>query len=138
MVNLGRNVEENRRDVNTIHYIIIAYQPIKKAEQKSPAIYCYLSIGMYRCLFSVIIQSNIAQITNAMGKPAGATVKCVHKTPTITGKTTKAPNALVLGMIISRPPNTSAKPTKGINHDISIIAAVSFYSGSGKLSGTGM
>lgn len=80
----------------------------------------------------------MAQMTMAIGNPSGATVKCTNKTPTITGKTIKAPNARVLENKISIPPTNSANPARGINQAISINASVSFTKGSGKPSGTGM
>jgi len=85
-----------------------------------------------------IVSDFLIEITKAMIRPSGATRICVSNTPTITGKTIKAPNALVLERRISSPPKSSANPTKGMSHSISIKAKLSFSIASGKSGGIGI
>ena len=78
----------------------------------------------------------MANSAKAIGKPEG-TAKFVSSIPIITGKIINAANALVLGMMKSRPATTSATPTNGISQLICIKAAIIFCKLSGKFFGAG-
>lgn len=69
--------------------------------------------------------------------PLGSTVKFWAKIPTITGKSTIAPNVLVLEKNANNPPINSMTPTNGKIQGITINAAKTFLVSSGS-SGVGI
>lgn len=81
---------------------------------------------MYFALLSYIIQASTTAKTAAIGNPEVSVTVFVSNMPTVIGKQIKAPNALVLGKIISKPPTISVTPTRGINQPISINALKAF------------
>ena len=95
-------------------------------------LYFYLIIGRYFSLLSTSIQTKIAPKIAAIGKPLLSCTIFVKNMPTITGKIINAPNALVLGWIINKPPTISVTPVNGISYPISIKADIAFTIFSGK------
>ena len=76
--------------------------------------------------------------TKAIGNPVVSVTLLVSKIPIITGKTTMAPKALVLGIAKRIPPINSATPTSGINQPISIKAPNALSNFGDKLVGIGI